>query len=123
MSTNVVSTTALISADLPGKKRQGKKGKRGEIQENCKKGRWKIENGRWKSYKTRNEERFLFVFVVVVVVVVVVVFVFLFCFVLFCFVFCFFVLFFLLLKYVLGLSKWKFSTGKKHFTPGKNQEK
>ena len=23
---------------------------------------------------------------------------------------------------VLGLSKWKFSTGKKHFTPGKNQE-
>ena len=26
------------------------------------------------------------------------------------------------LKFVLGLPKWKFSTGKKHFTPGKNQE-
>ena len=27
------------------------------------------------------------------------------------------------LKFVLGLPKWKFSTGKKHLTPGKNQEK
>ena len=27
------------------------------------------------------------------------------------------------LKCVLGLSKWEFSTGKKHFTPGKKQEK
>ena len=26
-------------------------------------------------------------------------------------------------KFVLGLPKWEFSTGKKHFTPGKNQEK
>ena len=27
------------------------------------------------------------------------------------------------LKFVFCLSKWKFSTGKKHFTPGENQEK
>ena len=27
------------------------------------------------------------------------------------------------LKFVLGLPKWEFSTKKKHFTPGKNQEK
>ena len=26
------------------------------------------------------------------------------------------------LKFVLGLPKWKFSTGKRHLTPGKNQE-
>ena len=26
-------------------------------------------------------------------------------------------------KFVLGLPKWEFPTGKKHFTPGKNQEK
>ena len=25
-------------------------------------------------------------------------------------------------KFVLGVPKWKFSIGKKHFTPGKNQE-
>ena len=54
----------------------------------------------------------------------------LFCFVLFCFVlFCVFFFFFFAfyfskpLKFVLGLPKWKFSTGKKHFTPGKKSEK
>ena len=62
-------------------------------------------------------------------------FVFLFCFVfslvLFCFVlFCFVLVFFFFafhfpkpLKFVLGLSKWKFSTGQKHFTPGKKSGK
>ena len=25
-------------------------------------------------------------------------------------------------KFILGLPKWEFSTGKKHFKPGKNQE-
>ena len=50
-----------------------------------------------------------------------------FCFVLFCFVLVCFVLFFFFAfhfskrrKFV--LPKWKFSTGKKHFTPGKYQE-
>ena len=54
-----------------------------------------------------------------------------------CFFLLFFVLFFVLfvlflllffafhfskpLKFVLGLPKWEFSTGKKHFTPGKNK--
>ena len=37
-----------ISADLPGKERQGKKGKMGK-KEKLKKGKWKIENVRRKS--------------------------------------------------------------------------
>ena len=42
---------------------------------------------------------------------------------------CFFFFFFFAfhfskpVKFDLGLPKWEFSTGKKHFTPGKNQEK
>ena len=41
----------------------------------------------------------------------------------FLFIFCFFAFHFSKpLKFVLGLPKWKFSTGKKHFTLGKNQE-
>ena len=59
------------------------------------------ENGRWTSYKLQNEERTFFFFLF---------------FVLFCFVL------FLLLTFVLGLPKWKVSTGKKHFTPGKNRK-
>ena len=46
-----------------------------------------------------------------------------FCFVLFCFCFVFAFNFSKPLKFVLGLPKWKFSTGKKHFTAGKKSGK
>ena len=55
-----------ISADLPGKKRQGKKGKGVKIEKKRRKivkgklGRWKIENGRLKSYKMRRGPFFFF---------------------------------------------------------------
>ena len=88
------SDREIISADLPGKERQGKMGKWRWKEGKFKKGRWKIENGRRESYKMRRR-LFFFAF-----------------------------LFSKPLKFVLGLPKWKFSTGKKHFTPGKkNQEK
>ena len=86
-----------ISADLPGKNRQGKKEKgwkKGKLQ----KGRWKIENGRverWKSCKMRRGPFFFFFF------------------------FFFACHFSKPLRFVLGLPKWKFYTGKKHFTSGK----
>ena len=102
-----------ISADLPGKERQGKRGQWRRKEGKSKKGRWKIENGRGKSYKMRRGPLCFF-----------------FCFVLFLFVFCLFFFFFFAfhfskpLKFVLGLPKWEFSIGEKHFTPGKkNQEK
>ena len=85
-----------ITADLTGKDRQGKWKRKGK----SKKGRWKIENGRRKRCKMRRGT---------------------------CLFFFFFFFFSFLLskpqKFVLGLPKWEFSTGKKHFTPGKNQEK
>ena len=56
------------------------------------KGRWKIGNGRRKSYKMRRRLCFPFHFSKP-------------------------------LKYVLGLRKWEFSTGKRHFTPGKKSGK
>ena len=68
------------------------------------KGRWKIKNGRWESYKMRRGLFFVFLF--------------LFCFVLFFFCFSLFKT----TKICLGLPKWKFSTGEKHFTPEKNQK-
>ena len=50
-----------ISADLPGKKRQGKRGKGVKIEKKKKeiivKGEVKIENGRWKSYKMRRGQK------------------------------------------------------------------
>ena len=70
-----------ISADLPGKERQGEKGKWSRKEGKSKKGRWKIENGR-KSYKMRRGPFFSFHF-------------------------------WKPLKFVLGLPKWEFSTGKK----------
>ena len=81
--------------------------KRRKIQ---KKGRWKIENGRWKSFKMRRGPFFFFVCVCV------------------CFVFAFFFFFFAfhfskLLKFVVGLPKQEFSAWKKHFTPGKKSRK
>ena len=88
-----------ISADLP------EKGKWSRKEGKSKKGRWKIENGRRKSYKMRGGLFFSF------------------------FLSFFFFFFFLLftfqkpLKFVLGLPKWEFSTGKKHFTPGKKIRK
>ena len=92
------------SADVSGKKRQGKKGKRGENweekKENCKRegGKLgKIGNRSRKSYKKRWGPP-------------------LFCFVLFFH-------FWKRRKLVLGLPKWEFSTGKKHFMPGKNIRK
>ena len=61
-----------------------------------KKGKWKIENGRGKSYKMRRGPFFFFSFPFH---------------------------FSKPLKFVLGLPKWEFSTGKNQFTLGKNQEK
>ena len=52
-----------IFADLPGKKRHGKRGKGVKIEKkNGKNGRWEIENGRWKSksYKMRRGLFFCF---------------------------------------------------------------
>ena len=80
----------------------------------------KVENWKWKEERLQNEERTFF-----------------FCFVLFCFVFVFSLGFFFFffpssffafhfskpLKFVLGLPKWKFSTGEKHFTLGKKSGK
>ena len=40
-----------ISADLPGKEREGKRENGEEKKENKKKGKWKIENGRGKVTK------------------------------------------------------------------------
>ena len=91
-----------IFADLPGKKRQGKNGKGGKME----KKRRKIVKGK---VEIENEERTFF-----------------FCFVLFCFVCLFFFFAFHFSKrrkFVLGVPKWKFSTGKKHFTPGKKSGK
>ena len=72
--------------------------------------RRKIENGRREKVPNWEEDLFFFFF--------------------FFFFFCFFFFFFFAfhfskrLKFVLGVPKWKVSTGKKkHFTPGKNQEK
>ena len=84
-----------IFADVSGKKRQGKKGKGVKIE----KRRWKIGNGSRKMLE--KEVRTLF----------------------------FFFFFFLAFhfwkrrKFVLGLPKWEFSTGKKHFMPGKKSGK
>ena len=94
------------------RERQGKK-RKWSRKERKKKKKRKVENCKWKEEKLQNEERILF-----------------FCFCLFVCLLCF--LFFLfsfachfskILKFVLGLPKWEFSTGKKHFTPGKIQEK
>ena len=85
-----------ISADLLGKKRQGKKGKGVKIE----KKRRKIVKG--KVEKLQNEVRTWGLFF-------------------FFFFFCFSL--FKPLRFVLGLLKWKFSTKKKHFTPGKKIRK
>ena len=58
-------TDREISADLPGKKRQGKKGKWSRKEGKSKKGSGKIENGmrkRYKSYKMRRGLFFFFFF-------------------------------------------------------------
>ena len=116
----------------------GKRGKEkrenGAIKEEIQKG--KVENRKWKEEKLQNEERtFFFCFVFVLFCFVLFFVLNCFCFVLFCFVlvcvgFFFFFFFFFFgfhfsksLKFVLSLPKWEFSTGKKHFTPGKNQQK
>ena len=71
----------------------------------------KVENWKWKEEKViKWGEDFFCVF-------------FVFVFVLFCFVFFFAFHFSKPLKSVLGQLKWEFSTRKRHFTPGKNQEK
>ena len=89
-----------ILANVLGKKRQGKKGKRGENvkKENCIRegGKLEMEVGK---FVNRGEDLFFFFF------------------------FAFQFHFWKWQKFVLGLPKWEFSTGKKHFTPGKNQEK
>ena len=88
-----------IFADLTGKKRgkdNGKGENEEEKKENCKREGGKIENG-WRE-KFENEERIFFFFF-------------------------FFFHFSKRRKLLLGLPKWKFSTGKKHFTPGKKPRK
>ena len=88
---NYCTASREISADLAGKERQGKKGKLRRKIGKFKKG--KVENWKWKEEKLQNDERKFQnderTF------------------------------FSKPLKFVLGLPKWKFSTGKKHFTPGK----
>ena len=89
-----------IFADVSGKKRQGKKGKGVKIE----KKRWKkVENWKWKqeNVRKRGEDFFFFFF----------------------FLFLFAFHFWKRRKFVLGLPKWEFSTGKKHFTPGKKSGK
>ena len=49
-----------ISVDLPGKGREGKKGKRRRKEGKSTKGRSKIENGRGESYKMRRGHFFFF---------------------------------------------------------------
>ena len=78
------------------KRGKEKKGKWSRREGKSQKGRWVIENTRGKCYKWRE-------------------------------VFFFFFFFFAFhfskpLKFVFRLPKWKLSTGKKHFTPEKNQE-
>ena len=82
------------SADLSGKKEKGWKLKRKE----GKLWKGKVKTWKWKVEKLENEERTPFFF----------------------FFFCFSVF---KTNFVLGLPKWKFSTGKKHFMLGKNQKK
>ena len=66
-----------ISADLPGKKRQGKQGNGVKMENKRRKiVKGKLENWKWKVEKLQNEERTFFFFFV---------FCFLFYFVLFCF--------------------------------------
>ena len=96
-------------SDLPGKERQGKKGKWSRKEGKWRKGRWKIEMKGGKVTKWGEDlciVKFFFFFCSLF-----------FCFVLFCFFFAFH--FWKPLKFVLGLPKWEFSTGKKDFTLGK----
>ena len=86
-----------ISADLPGKREVRKKWKMELKRRNIKKKKRKVENWKWKEKKLQNEERTSFFF--------------------FAFHFS------KSLKFVLSLSKWEFSTEKKHFTPGKKSGK
>ena len=88
-----------IFADVSGKKEARKKGKRGENWEE-KKENWKREGGKFKmevGKVIKRVEDFFFFFLAFH--------------------------FWKWQKFVLGLPKWEFSTWKKHFTPGKNQEK
>ena len=100
--------------------KMGKMGrKRRKIVKKGEGGKLKMEGG--KSSRIRGGP-FFFLFILFCFV--------LFCFVLFCFFcFCFCFLFFCFFvfskrrKFVLGVPKWKFSTGKKDFTPGKKSGK
>ena len=91
------------------------------------KGKWKIENGRWKSYRMRRGPlfSFLFLFVCFLFCFVCLFFVFLVlvlvCFVLFCFVF--FFLLFKPTKICFGSTKMEIFYREKAFHAGKNQEK
>ena len=91
-----------------------KRGKMDHKEKKTKKGKGgKLKKGRRKSSKKRWWSVFFFVLFC---------FVFVFC--CFCFCFCFFAFnFSKRLKFILGLPKWEFSTGKKHFTPGKKSGK
>ena len=98
-----------------GKEKRENREKRRKIKKRRGDGKLKMEG--WKVIKW-GEDHFLSFFCSL--------FLFLFLFVFFLFVFCLFVFAFHLskpLKFVLGLPKWKFSIGKKNFTPGKNSGK
>ena len=79
-----------------GKEKREKGENNGEQKEDFVKKRWKIGNGRRKSYKMKRRPFFLLLLLF------------------------FFLSFYISkrLKFGLGLPKWKFATGKKHFTPG-----
>ena len=87
----------LGNSDVSGKERQGKLGKWSRKKLKSKKGRWKIENGRKEKLQKIGEDLFFFFF--------------------------FSFHFSKRLKLVLGVPKREFSTGKKHFTPGKKIRK
>ena len=95
-----------------GKKRQRKKGKRGENWEEKKENFKREKRGgvklKMEGKKVTKSGEDLCVCICVCV---------------FCFVLFFAFYFPKPLKFVLGLPKWKFSTGKKHFTPGKKSGK
>ena len=90
-----------ISADLPGKERKEKSKNGAEKKENWKEKK-KEGNWKWNDEKLQNEERTLEDFF-------------------FSFFFCFSLS--KPLKFVLGLPKWEFSTGKNYFTSGEKNRK
>ena len=110
-----------ISAELPGKERQGEKGKTEQKRRKIEKGRWEIENLMRKSYKMRRGP-FLFLFFVYVVAFC---FLFLFLFLFVCLGFFFFFCFSLFetTEICFGSTKIKIFYREKAFQAGKKIRK